>query len=101
MSLGIALLAFGLTARITRLITDDYILGWLRAAVIGRWGPLSKPAYLIGCPWCMSIWVAGAVVPIAYYYGHTAAYTIAGLIALLSWLVGICAKWLDADLQVQ
>ena len=97
MSLGVVFLAFGLIARITRLITDDYITGWLRAWIIGRFGPDSRTAYLVTCPWCMSLWVAGAVVPVAYYWGHTQAFLIAGLIALLSWSYALCAMWLDGS----
>lgn len=97
MSLGVVFLAFGLIARITRLITDDYLTGWFRAWVIGRFGPEGKLAYLVTCPWCMSMWVAAVVVPLAWYWGTTQAFTIAGLIALLSWGYALVATWLDGS----
>ena len=50
------------TWRITRLVMDDEITRPLREAVTYRW-PESKAAYLVACPYCVSVW-AGAVVQI-------------------------------------
>jgi hypothetical protein len=29
---------------------------------------------LVNCPWCVSIWIAATVVPLAYFYGSWFAY---------------------------
>ncbi len=71
------------TFRLTRfMITDMMPLGWLRERFLewlrpsdewkiennqpyasGHWGWLGgKLHYLLGCPWCMSIWVGAGVV---------------------------------------
>lgn len=57
-------------ARITRLINADRVpFGALRERVLtaadadsGGLGSASRLAELVTCPWCMSIWVAFAVV---------------------------------------
>jgi hypothetical protein len=52
------------TWRLTRLVVDDEISRPLREAVHRRW-PDSKAAYLVDCPYCVSVWagVAAAVMP--------------------------------------
>ena len=54
------------TWRITRLITQDEIARPVRAEVHRRW-PGSKIAYLVECPYCVSVWaglaVASGLVP--------------------------------------
>jgi hypothetical protein len=89
-----------LVLRGTRLITDDAIAAPVRTWLRNRFGYRGRVAYLIGCPWCLSIWIAGAVVPVAYFYGHTTGFTIAGLIGLLSYAAGICATWLDGGAHI-
>ncbi|WP_147425467.1 hypothetical protein [Bailinhaonella thermotolerans] len=39
------------------MIWDD-LASPVRAWVIGRWGPQSKAATLVSCPWCLSWWWA-------------------------------------------
>ena len=62
LSLIVAVLA---TARITRLLYEDQLTIGYRRWVVKRWGENSKMAYLVHCPWCTSIWVAGPIMPIA------------------------------------
>jgi|SRR5882757_4830820 len=49
------------TWRITELIVSDEITRPAREAVAKRW-PGSKPAYLLTCPRCVSVWAAAAVL---------------------------------------
>jgi hypothetical protein len=69
----LVLLAVLATARLTVLVNDDYLTERLRAAVDRRaaassaWDYLS---YLLGCPWCVSMW-AGLGVAGATYAWHT------------------------------
>jgi hypothetical protein len=48
--------------RATRLIVADDIALPLRMWVMDRFGEDGKMAYLVECPWCMSIWVGAAGV---------------------------------------
>lgn len=95
MSLGVFLLALGATARITRLITRDYLLRWPRAAAIRRWGPDNDFAYLLACPWCASVWVAGPVFALAWLFGHTPPFVIAAGALTASWLYAVVAAEMD------
>jgi hypothetical protein len=65
LSLILGLLA---VARVTRLIVEDRVLVGLRQWVVRRWGEDGKMAYLFHCPWCMSIWVSLAVMPVAILF---------------------------------
>lgn len=69
------------TARLTRLVTADFITVPIRLWVIRRWGDESKPAYLIECDWCFSIYVAAAVAPVAIWWGDNRV-VLAVLVAL-------------------
>lgn len=95
MSTLVLLLTFGLVARVTRLITDDRVLGRVRAAIIRRFGPNHPIAYWVACPWCVSPYVAAALVTIAWHYGHTQAYLIAAAIGTASWITGAAATFVD------
>lgn len=62
-------------ARVTGFIVSDSIfdgvrtrfLLWLddRPRTLGQF-----LADLIGCPWCVSVWIAAAIVPLAWAYGR-------------------------------
>lgn len=45
-------------ARITRLVTLDRILLFLRRWVVNKYGEESLISYLVHCSWCSSIWIA-------------------------------------------
>lgn len=49
------------TYRLTRLALDDRITEEAREFVYERTERDSKLAYLISCPWCISIWAGAAV----------------------------------------
>ncbi|WP_328856899.1 hypothetical protein OG579_17025 [Williamsia herbipolensis] len=95
MSVSVFLLCLGLTARATRLVTDDRILAAVRARLIGRYGPDAFLPYLVGCPWCMSPYIAGGVYSIGWWWGDTTAFVIVAAAASASWLYGIAATWAD------
>lgn len=64
-SLVVAALA---VARITRFLTEDFLAVGYRRWVVSRWGAESKMSYLVHCPWCISIWVALPLMPIAVVF---------------------------------
>lgn len=45
--------------RLTRLVVEDEVTRPVREAVVLN-SPESRLAYLIGCPWCVSMWAAAA-----------------------------------------
>lgn len=95
--LWILLISLGAAARITRLITGDILLAWLRAAIIRRFGPESLPADFIKCPWCVGFWVSLAVTAAAFCpaISHHQAYLIVATALTGSWLIGLIARNLD------
>lgn len=82
-------------ARVTGLITLDEITRPTRDALLRRLNP-NRPshqqvAYLIGCPWCMSIWVAAAIIPAAWAAGDHPALAIPALALAASQVTGATA----------
>lgn len=53
-------LTVGATARLTRLITTDKILERPREALLDRLNPHGMITYMLGCRWCVSIYVGAA-----------------------------------------
>lgn len=95
MTLTIFLLALGATARLTRLVTDDYVTRHLRAAVIRRFGPDHDLAYLVTCPWCISMYIGGVIMTIAWFVGEHAGFTIPAAALTASYLIGVAASILE------
>jgi len=66
MMLIVSLIVAGLAvARLTRFVIDDQLTIGLRRAVIRKWGEDSWQSYLAHCPWCVSVWIALPVMPVA------------------------------------
>lgn len=89
------LLALGLSCRVTRFMTKDTLAAGFRSWVADRFGDESRPAYLVTCGWCTSIWVAAAVTPLAYWAGESLWFRGPALALSLSYLTGLAAAWLD------
>ena len=90
-----AILAIGLTVRLTRLIVMDRIMYPLRAfAVVHLPAPIG---YLVCCAWCMSMWVAAGVGAAAYFWGHTLVFQLVALAGTASLVTGLHATWLDPN----
>lgn len=68
------------TFRLTRLVVDDRISAKLRNAAVKRFGQEGL-GYLVGCPWCSSIWI-GAGVVVARRVAPKAWAPVAELLAL-------------------
>lgn len=85
------ILAILTVARATRLVVTDRItVGW-RRWVVTKWGADSLPSYLAHCPWCMSLWIAIPVMPVAVLFPNK--WVIAALAVLpASYLTGLLAK---------
>lgn len=99
MTLMVFLLTLGAMARLTRLVTDDYLTRHLRALVIRRTGHDSDLSYLMTCAWCLGLWVSGAVFTLAYFCGDQPWFVWPAAALTGSWLYGIAATILDGDDQ--
>jgi hypothetical protein len=76
----IALVALA-TARLTGLVVEDKITEPMRNWVVKHTKDDSKVAYLLFCPWCVSIYAGAALATVVYFaYGSGLVYI--GLLAL-------------------
>jgi hypothetical protein len=78
-------------ARLSMLIVDDQLLLKFRQRVIKRWGPDSLPSYFVLCPWCVSVWFAAPIMPVAVLWPNR--WVLAALaIPAASLVAGFLAK---------
>lgn len=97
MSITYPLIVALAVGRITRLITGDFIFlkprRWVQARVS------DSLAYLVGCPWCASIYVAAALVWIPVVWPtNRVVFTVAAVFAA-SYVTGWLSLWDDADAE--
>jgi uncharacterized protein DUF1360 len=93
-------------ARVTRLVTGDKLTEGPRGRLVDRawrrWRPAvpvedraradePKPAYLLTCPWCASIYVAAAAAPLCWFWGATPWLFIPALLLAFSQVTGLLA----------
>lgn len=85
----------GAATRVTRLLVADSFppVAALRDWVLDRWHPDSWQAYLSSCPWCLGVWVAGALTAAADW-----RYSVPA--PLLMWpTVAWVAGWLTTEAE--
>lgn len=86
-------------ARLTRLLVEDRIpLGWARDRIVARaeqndagLGSPSKIVELVGCPWCMSIYVAAGILAVR----RRRWWAPVALGLALSQAAGMAAEWVE------
>lgn len=90
-----ALVVYALAvARITGLIAADEITRPAREWVLDHLddtAPARTVAYLITCPWCVSIWVGAVAAPIAWYWGWHPAVILPALVLAASQVTGMAS----------
>lgn len=86
------LLAIGATARLTRLVTADFISQPIRDWVMGRFGTDAKISYWITCDWCASITTGAAVITAMHYWWEYAAMQIVALVLTASHITGMLTR---------
>lgn len=97
-----AVLAVGAVARLTRLVTADKITEPLRDWTLARWARLDRTkepsglAYLVTCPWCVSIYLSVPIALVAVFFDHNRA-VLAGLLALTASLVTARLQMTEPD----
>jgi hypothetical protein len=88
---AIYLLAF---ARLVLLVCSDVITRKPRQALVDALEERGHEmiAYLVTCPWCVSIWMAIPAGPIIYAYGHHWWLFVPALVMALSGAAGVLAR---------
>lgn len=87
-----ALLAVGLVLRLTVLITEDLITAPERAWINARadrgpvWQWLDT---LVGCPWCVSVWLSVPIAGAAVRYGGSPWFLVPALAGTASAATGL------------
>lgn len=75
------LLAFPAVVRATKILTKDEIALPYRTWIVKKFGKDSGIAYWAHCPWCTSIWVAGAFVSLAVFWPTRGLIAFFGVLA--------------------
>ena len=96
------LLTLGAVARVTRFVNADYLFRGVRDWAVmrtqdndGQLHPERDFPYLLTCPWCASIWIAGGAYTLAWFYGHTPAFTIVTAALSASYIYAVLVPLLD------
>lgn len=79
-------------ARLTGLITEDKITEPVRIRVLDRLEEDSKLAYLMTCPWCVSIYLGVLAAPLLWWHSDNPAVMIPATVLALSQAVGMTAS---------
>jgi hypothetical protein len=82
------------TYRLTKLIMEDKITEDFRNLIYEKFPKDSKLAYLIGCPWCVSIW-AGLTIFTLRRISPETANVVSGLLAASAVTGVVYTKGLD------
>jgi hypothetical protein len=90
--LWLVVLVVGASARLTRLVTRDTLTSPFRAWTIRRWGPDSKPATLLTCPWCAGFWLCAAVAASGWWARDAWWWSLPALTLTASYAVGLLDK---------
>lgn len=98
----IVLFYFLAVMRITRLVNYDTIMDWLHNWVGSKFGPGSRSAEFLMCPWCVGMWVAllTAWAPLLYVawpgaLNYVVIYLMLALAA--SMVTGLLARFSSED----
>lgn len=92
------LLAVLAVARLTRLVTEDTVFDTPRSAVLraltGRWGAESRLAYMLVCPWCISVYAGAGVAAAWWAWGDARWFTAVCAALAASHVAGFLAGFL-------
>lgn len=83
-------------ARLTRLVTTDRIFSAVRSRLEARWlmkaGLDSLALYLIGCPWCISMYTGTGAAAAWWAWGDARWFTAAVVALAASYVTGWLAS---------
>ena len=90
---AVALVVMALAvARLTGLVTEDKITEDLRGWLLDRIDEDSKLAYLITCPWCVSIYLAIPAAALVWWHADNPVAMIPALMLAFSQIAGMLAS---------
>jgi hypothetical protein len=78
-------------ARVTRLVNADRITEAPRNALVRRLDPDGLAAYMVFCPWCVSVYTGAGAGAAWWAWGDTRIFTAAVLALAASHIAGILA----------
>lgn len=78
-------------ARVTRLINADRITEAPRNALVRRLDPEGLAAYMVFCPWCVSVYTGAAGAAAWWAWGETRVFTAAVAALAASHVAGLLA----------
>ncbi|AXN53278.1 hypothetical protein PBI_THONKO_6 [Mycobacterium phage Thonko] len=61
---------------------------------MSRW---NKVVYFVGCPWCVSMWVALFTAWVPMWHAHNRIAIYIGVVLAVSHLVGVFARFADTE----
>lgn len=96
-TLPLLLLAFGTIARLVRFVNSDVLAQGIRDRAEARFGPEHKIVYLLGCPWCASMWIAPPVTASVWAWGTSPWWQAVSFALTASWVYGLVALNLDEE----
>jgi hypothetical protein len=79
-------------ARLTGLITEDKITEGIRERLLDRLDEDSKLAYLITCPWCVSIYLAIPAAVLVWWHSDNPVAMIPAIVLAFSQIAGSLAS---------
>lgn len=79
-------------ARVTRMITTDKIFEVPRDWILDRVNPLGMITYMLGCPWCISVYAGSGLAFVMYRYGTEPYVTVPAIALTASYITG----WLES-----
>lgn len=78
-------------ARVTRLVNADRITEGPRNAIVRRLDPDGLMAYMVFCPWCVSVYTGAGAGAAWWAWGDTRIFTAAVLALAASHVAGVLA----------
>lgn len=94
MSAVTVLMDIAASYRLTRLVMEDRVTEDLRNLIYSKFPRDSKLAYLIGCPWCISVW-AGLTIFALRRISPETANIVSGALAASAVTGVVYTKGLD------
>ena len=85
----LVVLALVASWRLARLLAIDEIFRPAREKIVGRFGEDGQIAYLITCPWCISVWSSIPVAGLVVWFPDNRAVWAALLVLSGSGIAGI------------
>jgi hypothetical protein len=78
--------------RLTGLVIEDEVTEPIREWVLDRVPDDGKLAYLITCPWCVSIYLGAVAAPLAWWHSDNPAVMLVAIALAMSQISGMTSS---------